>query len=265
MIASLLDTNLILDDYYEKRENHEKFQKFLSNFKYGELNYTLNILTECIDKISKVLAEFSSILNNAITARHRNEKPWDQLNAQNRKEILERIISSIKTNPQKYENDAPVLVQLFEVLSKYIETWSEPEVRELYTSTIPNLVSAFVNYLHGRFSKVDPYSPSTDSELKEKTENIQSALTQVFVKPYDSNDKKITYDILMLILWGTDNGLTFSGVTFYTNDKDFLKNLKNLQSNYMGNSNPKSICARERIRFFNPYEESYRGAETSEI
>ena len=265
MIASLLDTNLILDDYYEKRENHEKFQKFVANYKYGELSYTLTVLTECVERISRVLAEFSSTLNNAITARHKSEKPWDDLKAQNRKELIDQIISSIKTNPQKYEKDAPVLIQLFEVLSKYIETWSELEVRELYTSTIPNLVSAFFNYLRGRFNRVAPYSPSTDLELKEKTKDIQSVLSQVFIKPYDSNDRKITYDILMLILWGTDKGITFSTVTFYTNDHAFLKNLINLQSKYMGDSNPKSICARERIRFSNPYNESYLGGETSEV
>ena len=265
MIASLLDTNLILDDYYEKRENHEKFQKFVANFKYGELSYTLTMLTECIERITKVLAKFSSTLNNAITARHSSQKTWDELKAQNRKELLDKIISSIKSNPQKYENDAPVLIQLFEVLSKYIETWSELEVRELYTSIIPNLISAFVNYLRGRFNRVDPYSPSTDLELKEKTKDIQSTLSQIFIKPYDSNDRKITYDILMLILWGTDSGLTFSAVTFYTNDHAFLKNLINLQSNFMDDSNPKSICARERIRFLDPYDKSNLGAGPAEI
>ena len=255
MTVSLLDTNIILDDYYEKRENHGFIMKFVSRYKYGELGYTSSVLTECVEVVTKAFVQFSTILNNALTNRSKVSKQWNDLGLEKRREFVSDLIQHIKTNPERYDKNAPFLMQLFEVLSINLEFLTEDELRELSTTTVPNIIMSLTSYLRGRFTRTDPYFPATFKELEEKSKKIGTVLSSIFIKPYDSYDMKIAFDILMLILWGNDKGVSTSEVTFYTNDVPFLNKLKNLKEKHMNVSDPDAICKEDQLKYFNPYSE----------
>ncbi len=254
MDLGLLDTNVILDDYYEKRDRHQPVLQFVKKFRYGELGHTNSVFKECVNVLTGALTEFSMVINNEIMAKSRGGADWDKLRLEKKEDIVKNARENVEKTPEKYKGSAPFLLSLFDLYSNSIAALSEQEIRELSLNSIDALVGAFANYLKARFAPINNYSSEEDSS-KDTAKKIQSVLDNVFQKPYDTWDMKITFDILIISAFRHERKEKYGHITFYTADARFLGILQELKREINNSGGSNYICCSDELSFENPYIE----------
>lgn len=251
MEVSLLDTNLILDDYFPKRKRHNEMKKFVQTFKYGDLSYMNSVGRECIDVISKALADCSLVLNNLILRKHKGSKSWDETDPNLRRETVKDAIVQLKSKPGDFEKNLDLIITFLDLNREWITAVQEQELRGFMMAIVPNAVADFSGYISGRYSLRTPLYPNGDGK---EMEGIKSFLLKFIPKPYNSYDLTIAVDILVLAVHGESNGEKYSRISFFTADEDFLSNLGKAKEGFDQGQISELNFDPKCLYFENPYE-----------
>lgn len=255
MEVSLLDTNLVLDDYFPKRKRNSDMRKFVQSFKYGDLSYTNSVGGECINVISRALADCSLVLNNLILRKHKGSKSWDELDSGMRREAVKSAIFQLKANPGDLEKNLDLIITFLDLYREWIASVQEQELRVFMMAIVPNAVADFASYVLGRYSLITPLYPNSDDK---PVEAIKSFLLKFFPKPYNSYDLTIAVDILLLATYGESKGDKFSIISFFTADEDFLSNLDKAKEGLDRGLTSGFRLDPKSLHFENPYESKSR-------
>lgn len=261
MKLKLLDTNIVLDIIYNKRENHNIALEFYKKFNNYELSIENIVAVECFNVINKKVSDFTSDFRNFIISRDKLKKNWDSLEPIRRSEVLNDFLKD--DSRKKFKGNLPFFISIIEEIRDEIIYYNLDNVLKYLLELPGELEEFFKQTLDNKLTIIYPNTEVlniADHEINtnfKKMINFQAIIknSNIF-KSNQQRDLEILVNLVNIKNYGTiDSQVSF--IYFYLNDSTFENNFKAIKNKMpeltAHDVNKNYIGWMNNIEFRNPY------------
>ncbi len=222
MTLSLLDTNVVLDIIYDKRNGNNDATNFYKGFKNYELSIEDIVNKECYEVVNKKSLDFVHSFKNFIIYRNKIKKNWDYMNISQRRDLLKDFLKN--TEDRKSFENRPFYTNIIGLIGNEIIYMDTQDVLD-YLLELPGKIQDFIyNALLDKFSIIHSLIDIIDPRMPKKFLNLKGIMAdRGYFKQAQKNDSEILLNMIYMINNGTSENNKVNFIHFYTMDLTFIK------------------------------------------
>ncbi len=227
MIFNLIDTNIVFDIIYSKRDRNSLAINFYKEFKNFELKISDVVKKECMKVLIKYTVEFSTDFNNFLGGQNSLGKHWDNMDTNSRSNFINDFVKGIK-NKSNYKEIIPFYENLIKRIKKSVIFIDTENINKYLLELSSAMQEYFLDSLNMMFSTVIPNKNSLDF-----TKNYKKFhdLLRDYFNEKQSSDFEILINLILLVIFGNMENNTVDLINFYSCDKKFIKNFNTICKN----------------------------------
>ena len=227
MNINALDTNVVFDIIYKKRDRNSVAIDFYKKFKNLELTIPVTVKQECIKVLIKYSTSFATDFNNFLGSQNTLRKHWDDTDITGKTNLIKDFEKGLQ-NKRDYQVIRPFYENILNKIRKAIVFMTTQNINEFLLELPGTMQEYFVDSMNNMFITI---YPNNNAPGYFKTYEKFKELLKEFFDTKESSDFDILLNLIMLILVGDSNNRKIDFINFYTSDKAFKKNYETIFNN----------------------------------
>ena len=217
-----LDTNVVFDIIYNKRDRNSAAIDFYKQFKNLELTIPVKVKEECIKVLIKYSTQFAKDFNNFLGGQNTLRKHWDDADTKGKANLINDFERNIK-NKEDYKVIRPFYENILNKIRRTIIFMTTQNINE-FLLELPGTIQEYLSDLMNNMFTII-YPNMIAYGYFEKCGEFKVLLKEFF-DTKESSDFEILLNLIMLVLVGDGNNKKIDIIYFYTSDKKFMGNYK---------------------------------------
>lgn len=228
MTLNFIDTNIVLDIIYEKRNYNSKAINFYKQFKNYELSIENVVKKECFKVVNNKSIDFAGDLMDYINTQKIDQTCWNNMKIESRQAFLNDFVNN--KNYRKCDENKPFYSNMInkihdEIMYLNIDDFSG------YLLDLTSKMQEYMNIeLNARFIERYPGYDISKNVLPPIILKLKAFLIQnAYFKTNQEKDMGIFINLVHLVNFGEYKDDPVDSIKFYTMDSTFIKNFGKLQ------------------------------------
>ena len=205
MIINSLDTNVVYDIVYTKRNRNSVAMDFYKKFRNLELTVTSTVKEECVKVLIKYSTMFATDLTNFLNGHNALGKHWDDIEVKGKSNLVNDFEKSIQ-NKSDYKVIHPFYQNIIKKIKQSIIFMNTENINGYLLELPATMQEYLLDSIDNMFTTILPNSIANgfmDTNKKFET------LLKGYFNSNESSDLKILVTLIMLVIAGNSSKYPF--------------------------------------------------------